>query len=115
VGSYEARLTTISGLFMLHDYSTAQSHDAEAELSRKLSLMEPLSTRIAEFANRLFGDVEGDNVKTLSPFVPYALYQAAVVQCRLWNRFGRDEYKENRESLKSILGRFNRRWLVAGK
>jgi hypothetical protein len=58
--------------------------------------------------------VEHVEFETLSPFVPYSLYQAAVVQLSLWKRTEMDSHKNAFDSLKIILGHFKKRWLVAG-
>jgi hypothetical protein len=77
--------------------------------------MEPLSTQIADFSQRLFGGADEDrDYSTFSPYVPLSLYQSAVVQLRLWKQTGDSTYEDRLVSLKGILGHFNRRWVIAG-
>jgi hypothetical protein len=109
-GKYCAALGICSNaLFTLYEYSPAPIDE-----DQKLTAMEPVSTQIAEFSAFLFGDVEKIEYPTLSPLVPYSLYQAAVVQFRLWKRHNKDQHRNNLNSLKRILSYFNQRWLVAG-
>ena len=63
---------------------------------------EPLSTEIVHLSRQI---VLGENVNyaTLSPYVPYSLYQSAVVQFRLWKRSNDGTYKEGFDSLTDIL------------
>jgi hypothetical protein len=50
----------------------------------------------------------------ISPYIPYCVYQSAVIQKRLW-REGRGEvYGEREEWFKSVLRLFTRRWKGAG-
>lgn len=76
--------------------------------------MEPLSTQIVGLSAHLFGDLELVDIELMSPFVTHSLYQSAVVQLRLWKVTGESIFGENLESLKRVLGHFNRRWLIAG-
>ncbi|KAK1071613.1 hypothetical protein LTR74_003243 [Friedmanniomyces endolithicus] len=73
-----------NALFVLHDSmgrnGTGGSND------RALDAMEPLLIRITQFSLRLFGTGQDLNYGTFSPYVPLSLYQAAVVQLRLWKR-----------------------------
>ncbi|KAK0860466.1 hypothetical protein LTR91_006504 [Friedmanniomyces endolithicus] len=101
-----------NALFVLHDSmgrnGTGGSND------RALDAMEPLSIRITQFSLRLFGTGQDLNYGTFSPYVPLSLYQAAVVQLRLWKRSGEIVHEDNLRSLKHILEYYCRRWLIAG-
>ncbi|KAK0307895.1 hypothetical protein LTR01_005227 [Friedmanniomyces endolithicus] len=100
-----------SALFVLHD---SMGHNGTGGSDdRALDAMEPLSHRITQFATRLFGTGQDLNYGTFSPYVPLSLYQAAVVQNRLWMRSGDAAYKENLLALKHILQFYSRRWMVA--
>ncbi len=105
-------LIICSALFVLHDSmgrnGTGGSND------RALDAMEPLSIRITQFSLRLFGTGQDLNYGTFSPYVPLSLYQAAVVQLRLWKRSGEIVHEDNLRSLKHILEYYCRRWLIAG-
>ncbi|KAK3067025.1 hypothetical protein LTR53_016340 [Teratosphaeriaceae sp. CCFEE 6253] len=108
-GKYCAALgMCTNALFMLHE--DAGKRDA----TDVLTAMHPLSTQINVFSNQLFGNGEAICYGTLSPYIPLSLYQAAVVQSRLYRRSGEQCYGEALLSLKKLLGYFNRRWLVAG-
>ncbi|KAK3117102.1 hypothetical protein LTR53_001831 [Teratosphaeriaceae sp. CCFEE 6253] len=108
-GKYCAALgMCTNALFMLHE--DAGKRDA----TDVLTAMQPLSTQIKVFSNQLFGNGEAICYGTLSPYIPLSLYQAAVVQSRLYRRSGEQCYGEALLSLKKLLGYFNRRWLVAG-
>jgi hypothetical protein len=77
--------------------------------------MEPLSTQLVQFSSALFSTGEDVDYGTFSPYVPLSLYQAAVVQLRLWNQTGEECYWQGLSSLKRTLGYFGRRWTIAGK
>jgi hypothetical protein len=101
-----------SALFILHAASFPEETGENQD--RLHQALEPICTRISEFSSRLFLHVEHVEFETLSPFVPYSLYQAAVVQLSLWRRTDIESYRNAFESLKTILGHFKKRWLVAG-
>ena len=108
------QMTCYSALYLLYDYAGRRTGDVVND-QRNLSAMEPLSTQIADFSNRLFGESGEDaDYSTFSPYVPLSLYQSAVVQLRLWKQTGNPAYHKGLNSLKAILGYFNRRWAVSG-
>lgn len=80
-----------------------------------LLLMEPLSTQIVQLSSALFRTGEDISYGTFSPYVPLSLYQAAVVQLRVWKRTGEERYCHGLSSLKQTLGHFNKRWTVASR
>jgi hypothetical protein len=108
-------LTTPSALYTLYDSAVNLQETDDAMKSQILSSMEPLSKQIAEFSRRLFGNGEGIDYSSLSPYVPYSLYQSAVVQYQLWKQTDHAVHKAALDSLKEILGYFSKRWLIAGK
>jgi len=103
-----------SALFTLYDSSMLRQQN-EIEKSRILSMLEKASTAMVEFSAYLFGDPEKLDYATMSPFVPYSLYQAGVVQFRLWKHTSALHHRESLDSVKKILRFFNRRWLIGGK
>ena len=103
-----------SALFLLYD-SMLLSHEHEEEKIQILKSQEEWSMRIAQYSRHLFGDADNINYELLSPFIPYSLYQAAVVQYRMWKQTAERLHNEALDSLKTVLGYFNKRWLVAGK
>lgn len=54
------------------------------------------------------------NYDTASPYVPYSIYHAAIVQYRLWKQTGSERHKAALDSLKNVLKYLNRRWLISG-
>ncbi|KAK5118542.1 hypothetical protein LTR85_008007 [Meristemomyces frigidus] len=114
-GKYCAALgVCTNALFMLYGSPEVRAGRHENCDRDVLSAMKPLSTRITGFSRRLFGNGEGIDYGTLSPYIPLSLYQAAVVQSRLYRQTGEYGHGEALLSLKQILGYFNKRWLVAG-
>jgi hypothetical protein len=99
---------------MLYDSTLLLNRANEVENSRIMSALESTSTRITQFSRYLFGDAENVDYEVMSPFVPYSLYQAAIVQFRLYKKSNRADFKEATDSLKEILGYFSKRWLIAG-
>lgn len=97
-------------MLLYRPHTTPRTNNA-----RFLQSLESTSTRIALFSKHLFGDPAKRNIGVMSPFVPYSLYQAAVVQQRLAKRTGEADYQRNLNSLEQILGTFKQRWLIAGK
>jgi hypothetical protein len=108
------QMTWYSALYLLYDYTGRRTGEVVNDQSN-VTAMEPLSTQIAEFSHRLFGESGEDrDYSTLSPYVPLSLYQSAVVQLRLWKQTGDPTYHQRLSSLKAILGHFDRRWAVSG-
>ena len=96
-----------SALFVLYD---SMGHNGTGGGDdRALDAMEPLSHRITQCSTRLFGTGQDLNYGTFSPYVPLSLYQAAVVQLRLWKRGGVAVYQENLHALKHIMEFYSRR------
>lgn len=113
---YECQIPNFlhSALFTLYDAALLSQRHSEAEREGILQAIETTSDRIVVFSGLLFGDPTAVNIDTLSPFVPYSLYQAGVVQYRCWRRSGEATKQEGLWSLKRILGSFSLRWQVAG-
>jgi hypothetical protein len=102
-----------SALFTLYDSSILHQQN-EIEKSRILGMLEEASTAIVSFSAYLFGNPEKLNYATFSPFVPYSLYHAGLVQFRLWKQTSALRHRESLDSVKKILAFFNRRWLIGG-
>lgn len=84
--------------------------------SDTLSAVETLSTRIAQLSEHLPGVAQDEtNRLTLSPYLPYVLYQTAVTQDRLWKQRNEVIYKQRAETMMTILKHFSKRWGVAGQ
>lgn len=105
-----------SALFILYDSAFLHPPPGSGP-QYKIGIFNSLdvtSTRIAEFSAHLFGDPEGMENGVFSPFVPYSLYLAGIVQYRFWKQTGEERHKRALDPLKLVLGYHNRRWLVAG-
>ncbi len=89
-----------------------QPREAKAHLA---VLAEVQSLEIVRYSRLLFGAAEQVNYDGLSPFAPYALYQAAVIQRQMLERCSDPTYELNYQFLKLILAHYGKRWLVAGK
>ncbi|KAF2495631.1 hypothetical protein BU16DRAFT_539560 [Lophium mytilinum] len=115
-GKYCAALGICSSaLFTLYDSAMSRlQENSEVDQLRIFSSLEPLSRRIVDFSGQLFGKAEDIDYETLSPYVPYSLYQAAAVQCQLRKKTGDGVYETGLDSLKQVLRYFNKRWLIAG-
>jgi hypothetical protein len=80
-----------------------------------LQSIESCALYISQFSQHLFSDMEAVPLDTMSPFIPYSIYQAAIVQFRLWKQTQDSKYKEMFDSLQGILDFFGRRWENAGQ
>jgi hypothetical protein len=106
--SIPRRLTRTSALFTLYNFTPNSTPE------EKLEAMEPLSAKIVSLSSQLFGNLDLVDIELMSPFVTHSLYQSAVVQFRSWKVTGDSTYIENIESLKRVIGHFDKRWLLAG-
>lgn len=98
-------LTLSSALFTLYSYSIVKGKDN----IRCAALTEETLVEITDYCRRLFGIEEQIHYGILSPFIPYALYQAAVVQQQILKHKPETRYKRNIQFLKQVLGSFNKR------
>ena len=86
------------------------------ERDRILRSIEETSMQAIAFAEASYSDrVENYPPEILSPYLTYSLYQAAIVQYRLWKQTGDPMCTRRLNSLKSILGEFTSRWMVVCK
>lgn len=100
---------------MLYDAALLSDQYNEDEREAIATSLESTSSRIAVFSQYLFADASLVDCDKMSPFVPYSLYQSAVVQYRHLKQTGRANHQVNLDSLKMILTNFKKRWLIAGK
>jgi hypothetical protein len=109
-------LILYSALFILYDSALLKPPPDSRPQYRTgiFNSLDITSTRIAEFSAHLFGDSEVVDNSTFSPFVPYSLYLAGIVQYRFWKQTGEERHKRALDSLKMVLGHENGRWLVGG-
>jgi hypothetical protein len=103
----------LSALFILYEFTLSHCHDDSAERNRVLQAIKETSVRAIKFAEATHADrFENYPIETQSPYLIYSLYQAAVVQYRLWVQDRDPLCKRNLESLKDILNAFTKRWMV---
>ncbi|KAJ5880407.1 uncharacterized protein N7473_011460 [Penicillium subrubescens] len=108
--------TCISSLFTLYAAPSLRSQSRTLDENTPLFAMEQLSAKMAEISDYIFGMAQDENKRfMLSPFVPYALYQTAVIELRLWKQKGEPQYKERADRMIQILWLFSKRWSIAGK
>jgi hypothetical protein len=94
----------------------SQNVENAFERHRVLQSIEETALGSLTFAEASYGNQEGIYVpETFSPYLPYSLYQAAVVDHRLWTQSGHLIYKQRLDTLKAIIGNFTKRWMVACK
>ena len=92
----------------------SQNNQDDAERQQILQSMEETSLRALAFAEASYSDRdENYPFDTLSPYLPYSLCQAAIIQHQLWIQNGNPVNKRNLDSLKAILREFTKRWMVA--
>lgn len=104
-----------SALFTLYEFQLGHKPEDGVERHRILRSMEETSARAIIFAEASYGDRENFHHETLSPYLPYSLSQAAIIQYRLWKQNDDRICKNRFESLMGILKDFSRRWLLAGE
>ncbi len=100
---------------MLYDSALFSQYTDQIYKSSLLESIEANSRTVTEFSRHLFGDPDAVDYGTMSPYVPYSLYQSAIVQYRLWKQTGDIKYQDGLGSQKDILGYFERRWLIGGE
>ena len=100
---------------MLYETAILSTSYNDAEMQVFSASIEELSDMQSTFVREMFvapsGPRADDNL--FSPFTPYSLYQAAVVQRRLWQRRGSSHHREAFEQARSVLETFNKRWRIA--
>jgi hypothetical protein len=65
-------------------------------------------------AEASYSDKENYYPETLSPFLSLSLFQAAIIQYRLWKQNGDPAYKDRFDVAVSRIGSFGDRWLIVG-
>jgi hypothetical protein len=79
-----------------------------------LRAIEKVAYGALTFSYAAYGDREGNYPPEIfSPYLPHSLCQAAIIHHRLWRQTSRHVYKERLDLLKSIIGNFTKRWMVA--
>jgi hypothetical protein len=102
----------LSALFILYEFMLSHCH-GDSERNRVLQAIKETSLRAIRFAEATHADrFENYPIEAQSPYLIYSLYQAAVVQHRLWVQDGDPVCERNLDSLKDILNAFTKRWMV---
>jgi hypothetical protein len=105
-----------SALFALYEYMLSQNTENIFDRQHVLRSIEETALGALIFAEAAYGDQEGNYPPEIfSPYLPYSLYQAAIVHHRLWIQTGRSVYQQRLGTLKTIIGQFTKRWMVACK
>lgn len=105
-----------SSLFTLYSAPLFRSQHRGLDGHLTLIAMEQLSARMAEISDYFLGVAQDENNRfMLSPFVPYALYQTAVIESRLWKQKSESQHKERAYRMVELLRYFSNRWAIAGK
>lgn len=105
-----------SSLFTLYAAPMHRSDYQNLDENAALFAMEQLSAKMADMSDYILGMASDENKRfRLSPFVPYALYQTAVIELRLWKQKGQPQYKERADRMVQLLRHFSKRWSIAGK
>ncbi|OQV09471.1 hypothetical protein CLAIMM_13590 [Cladophialophora immunda] len=102
-----------SALFILYESMLSRYDGDSSDRNRVLQAIKETSWRALKFAEATHADrFENYPIETQSPYLIYSLYQAAVVQYRLWVQECDPVYQRNLESLKDILNAFTKRWMI---
>jgi hypothetical protein len=102
-----------SALFILYEFMMSSDDFENGQILRSV---EEISIGALTFAEASYGDRhENYPSDVLSPYLPYFLCQAAIVQHRLWKHVGRSIYKQRLDMLTRILQEFRTRWTVASE
>ncbi|KAH9887479.1 hypothetical protein F4778DRAFT_429217 [Xylariomycetidae sp. FL2044] len=102
-------------LFLLYDFMSTQEAwsmpSGQQQLSQRI---EEVSSAVLAFAEIAYRDREGNySPEVLSPYLCYAICQAAVIQYRHWERTGLSIYQGRMNLFRQILALFTQRWTVA--
>lgn len=104
-----------SALFIFYEFMLGHTTDPSTRY-RILHSIEDTSLRVLAFAHAAYSDrAENYPSDTISPYLPYSLFQAATVQFRLWKQRNDSACQTRFETLNPILQEFTHRWMVACK
>ena len=105
-----------SALFTLLEFMLRSDAVDAAQRTRILHCIEETSLRALTFAEAAYTEREESYPFEIhTPFLPYSLCQAAVVQYRMWRQTGNILFKDRLDKLTTILREFTQRWMVACK
>jgi transcription factor-like protein len=103
-----------SALFILYEFMLSRNTENVFDRHQVLLSIEETSIRVLTFAEASYCEREENYPsEILSPYLPYSLCQAAIVQHRLWKQTGFPICKQRLDILKNILKEFTHRWMVA--
>lgn len=105
-----------SALFTLYEFMLSKIPDNIEERNRIFRSIEETALRVITFAEASYGDREENYPPEIrSPYLPYSLCQAAIIQYQLWKHTGDPIWKQRLDSLKIMIEEFSNRWMVACK
>jgi hypothetical protein len=104
----------ISALFLLHDSSLMTKTCSIADEITLRQSIGIIAAQVDGFIQQLVDpNASGTDLGFFSPFTPYCLYQAAVVQRQLWQDRELTECRNSFHTIISVLQLFSKRWRVA--
>lgn len=103
-----------SAIFILYEFMLSRCDDSSVERARLVHAIQETSISAITFAEATHRDrSENYPIETQSPYLIYSLYQAAVVQHRLWKQHRDPQWRCNIESLREIIYAFTGKWMIA--
>ncbi|KAF2448833.1 hypothetical protein P171DRAFT_353262 [Karstenula rhodostoma CBS 690.94] len=101
-----------SALFILYEFKLSKIDKADPDETRRiLQCMEDVSLRCITFAELSFTERTGSTLHEVhSLYCPYSLFQAAIVQYRIWKQNDDLNCKMRIDFMKNMLQEFARRW-----
>lgn len=99
----------------MYDAAIQSGLYSEDEQNELFASIEDIANRFSRFGQQVYANPVGPeaNVDQYSPFACYCIYQAITVQQRLRQRFNSPSSNMASETLRSVLSKFQQRWLVA--
>ena len=105
---------TSSGLMTIHEYRPKSSLAADASQPPQLESLQSSLERIT-FISKTFNEkIYQVDFEAISPFPPYGIHKAALMQRHLWRETGDLRYHEAATSLTLMVKYFSKRWTKAG-
>jgi hypothetical protein len=102
-----------SALYTLYESLLRETNDV-CETHRIHQAMDEVSQRASAFAYAAYLEREESYpFEILSPYLPYSLCQAAIIQHRLWLQSGDENYKQRLGVLRAMMQEFAQRWHLA--
>ena len=108
-------MVCVSALFIIYDAALQLHVDLDRDQSEIVQSIEDISSRLTQFLQQIFASPSNPhaNGDLLSPFTCYPIYQAIIVQQRLYDRNRHTSHNVVSTALRGVLERFKARWHVA--